>query len=770
MEVLKLSQQEQRNYGELFQLCDVDGTGRITGIKASELFLSSGLGQDALLQISELCGAKRLGHFGRSQFYIALKLIAAAQQGMPLKLDSLNSGKDMPLPKFTRLPEQENIGASYNSQTDGVPIERSGQAIPLQQHPPAGQLPPPPVTRKTHTRRDSGQQRALVDRDPGPAGPPGPTGPLPAQQQTQQSVTQTLTREESPLNPRSPTQKTSPPPPSSPPPAHQPSIPTVSITNQVNPQKPTQGTAPHHGSFNSINSTHDVGWASFEDEESHGLLGTGPKKYSLEPPGFDSSSISSDPESVDDVWAISDEQKEYYIKQFQSMQPDLQGVIIGGVAKEFFEKSKLPVRELSQIWNLSDINKDGALSLEEFCIAMHLVVLRRHEIELPERLPLSLMPYTAFTDEEPFSADLPKGSTLKRANSPDQSTSPQAQPQWAQSLIQESPRVPSDMSSPNQPVQFDFSKPVPSDPVSQSTGLVSSDPEAVIVHPVPMRASPETLKKDEPAPLVDTSIPVQPSSPSPPVSVETRNLGPSPIPNRPAPVPGTVTGLLIPVQASSQADGMGQEEPPAPPPRPPQQHGRSLSVDLQGLSQPPAVPPRASPKDSPAVKRGNITFSAIGSEKINKFNKFEPIPSQEALNTMVPAEVDNRLSQSDGLDKHRRAYSLDYNNLGPSKSVGAEAGDASLVIPGSSDPQTISPTVTFDIPENQEEGAGEKQKLPYRQVSRDKKDLQMAIRTHKERNSMLERLSSELNQELQEVMEQRIALEIQLEHLRPVYS
>ncbi|VDI30372.1 RalBP1-associated Eps domain-containing protein [Mytilus galloprovincialis] len=719
MEGLKLSQQEQRNYGELFQLCDVDGTGRITGIKASELFLSSGLGQDALLQISELCGAKRLGHFGRSQFYIALKLIAAAQQGMPLKLDSLNSGKDMPLPKFTRLPEQENIGASYNSQTDGVPIERSGQAIPLQQHPPAGQLPPPPVTRKTHTRRDSGQQRALVDRDPGPAGPPGPPGPLPAQQQTQQSVTQTHTREESPLNPRSPTQKTSPPPPSSPPPAHQPSIPTVSITNQVNPQKPTQGTAPHHGSFNSINSTHDVGWASFEDEESHGLLGTGPKKYSLEPPGFDSSSISSDPESVDDVWAISDEQKEYYIKQFQSMQPDLQGVIIGGVAKEFFEKSKLPVRELSQIWNLSDINKDGALSLEEFCIAMHLVVLRRHEIELPERLPLSLMPYTAFTDEEPFSADLPKGSTLKRANSPDQSTSPQAQPQWAQSLIQESPRVPSDMSSPNQPVQFDFSKPVP------------SDPEAVIVHPVPMRASPETLKKD---------------------------------------VPGTVTGLLIPVQASSQADGMGQEEPPAPPPRPPQQHGRSLSVDLQGLSQPPAVPPRASPKDSPAVKRGNITFSAIGSEKINKFNKFEPIPSQEALNTMVPAEVDNRLSQSDGLDKHRRAYSLDYNNLGPSKSVGAEAGDASLVIPGSSDPQTISPTVTFDVPENQEEGAGEKQKLPYRQVSRDKKDLQMAIRTHKERNSMLERLSSELNQELQEVMEQRIALEIQLEHLRPVYS
>lgn len=60
--------------------------------------------------------------------------------------------------------------------------------------------------------------------------------------------------------------------------------------------------------------------------------------------------------------------------------------------------------------------------------------------------------------------------------------------------------------------------------------------------------------------------------------------------------------------------------------------------------------------------------------------------------------------------------------------------------------------------------------LCHRQLSRDKKDLQMAIRTHKERNSMLERLGSELNQELQEVMEQRIALEIQLEHLKPFSS
>ena len=64
----------------------------------------------------------------------------------------------------------------------------------------------------------------------------------------------------------------------------------------------------------------------------------------------ETSSISSEAESVDDVWSITDEQRDYYINQFMTMQPDMTGVIPGQVAKEFFEKSKLPVQELSKIW------------------------------------------------------------------------------------------------------------------------------------------------------------------------------------------------------------------------------------------------------------------------------------------------------------------------------------------------------------------------------------------------------------------------------------
>ena len=41
----------------------------------------------------------------------------------------------------------------------------------------------------------------------------------------------------------------------------------------------------------------------------------------------DTASMSS--ESTDDVWCITDEQREYYIRQFRLMQDDLHGVISG---------------------------------------------------------------------------------------------------------------------------------------------------------------------------------------------------------------------------------------------------------------------------------------------------------------------------------------------------------------------------------------------------------------------------------------------------------
>lgn len=107
------------------------------------------------------------------------------------------------------------------------------------------------------------------------------------------------------------------------------------------------------------------------------------------------------------VYQITPEQKEYYIKQFRTIQPDLKGLISGQAAKVFFEKSRIPVEELRHIWQLCDVTKDGALSLPEFAAAMHLVVARRNNIPLPPILPECLIPTNKFFDScQPAEADL----------------------------------------------------------------------------------------------------------------------------------------------------------------------------------------------------------------------------------------------------------------------------------------------------------------------------------------------------------------------------
>ncbi|XP_048457341.1 ralBP1-associated Eps domain-containing protein 1-like [Rhincodon typus] len=107
----------------------------------------------------------------------------------------------------------------------------------------------------------------------------------------------------------------------------------------------------------------------------------------------------------DDPWKITDEQRQYYINQFKNIQPDLNGFIPGSAAKEFFTKSKLPILELSHIWELSDFDKDGALTLDEFCAAFHLVVARKNGYDLPEKLPESLMPKLIDLDDSGVYSD-----------------------------------------------------------------------------------------------------------------------------------------------------------------------------------------------------------------------------------------------------------------------------------------------------------------------------------------------------------------------------
>jgi len=314
---------------------------------------------------------------------------------------------------------------------------------------------------------------------------------------------------------------------------------------------------------------------------------------------------SSDEEEDKNIWIITQEQHNYYVTQFKMMQPNPRGVIPGVLAKEFFEKSRLPINELRKIWQLSDVTKDGCLSLEEFLTAMHLVVLRRNDIQLPDELPQCLKPSTLQnklrdrhnkesynTIEERLLLDMTDGDVVDVATSvggkagtdTDSALSPDG----------------SLMSSPGRPkpVQFDaairdpnIACPVPLRLSPDSPYIQSSEedsPATVGRQPTggkrevvyeqlwnqeDLTSAAETIRADSDS-CTDDSVHgvddfnnIQPAAVDGPVSLPYFNQD---YPNHP-----TNQAPVNPLGLQRKKDA-----PPSPPPRPSKTHARSRSLDL----------------------------------------------------------------------------------------------------------------------------------------------------------------------------------------------
>uniref|UniRef100_A0A804LCZ2 Calcium-binding EF hand family protein n=1 Tax=Zea mays TaxID=4577 RepID=A0A804LCZ2_MAIZE len=79
-----------------------------------------------------------------------------------------------------------------------------------------------------------------------------------------------------------------------------------------------------------------------------------------------------------------------YMKVFGDVDRDRDGKITGAEARTLFLSWRLPREVLKQVWDLSDQDNDGMLSLREFCIALYLMERHRAGIPLPPALPDSL--------------------------------------------------------------------------------------------------------------------------------------------------------------------------------------------------------------------------------------------------------------------------------------------------------------------------------------------------------------------------------------------
>ncbi|XP_060082242.1 titin-like [Ylistrum balloti] len=79
---------------------------------------------------------------------------------------------------------------------------------------------------------------------------------------------------------------------------------------------------------------------------------------------------------------MSDREKEAYIKVFQSLDTSRKGYFEGTEAREALQSSELSPEQLVDVWDLSDLNKDGCLDTGEWTVACQLVRLHKQGYKL----------------------------------------------------------------------------------------------------------------------------------------------------------------------------------------------------------------------------------------------------------------------------------------------------------------------------------------------------------------------------------------------------
>jgi GTPase SAR1 family protein len=87
-----------------------------------------------------------------------------------------------------------------------------------------------------------------------------------------------------------------------------------------------------------------------------------------------------------EIWLIKAEDRRRYHQIFQNISVSMNGKLSGIQAKNFLSDSKLSDNDLAHIWELSDSDHDGAFTEQEFAVAMHLVTLKLHGINIPDTL------------------------------------------------------------------------------------------------------------------------------------------------------------------------------------------------------------------------------------------------------------------------------------------------------------------------------------------------------------------------------------------------
>ncbi|KAI2667983.1 Epidermal growth factor receptor substrate 15-like 1 [Labeo rohita] len=297
-------------YESFYRQVDPGNTGKVGAAEAAQFLKKSGLSDSTLGQIWDLSDTERKGYLDKKGFFTALRLVASAQGGSDVSLNSLSQNISAPIPKF---PEDKAkydgifeslspVGGLLSGDkvkpvlmNSNLPLDVLGKAMHLVYA--AREKEPVPSTLPT-TLIPPSKRKKIAGSLPGSV-PVLPSSPF----LLKENLRPTAALSKSPLS----------------------SSTNLSPSNSFKRSTPTP-----------------------------------PLLQTLTQPSSDH-------------WVVPAEDREQYEEIFELADSDFDGMVGGGEVKDIFMNSRLPQSVLAHIWSLADTQRTGKLTKEQFCLAMHLI-------------------------------------------------------------------------------------------------------------------------------------------------------------------------------------------------------------------------------------------------------------------------------------------------------------------------------------------------------------------------------------------------------------
>uniref|UniRef100_A0A673KXA8 Epidermal growth factor receptor substrate 15-like 1 n=1 Tax=Sinocyclocheilus rhinocerous TaxID=307959 RepID=A0A673KXA8_9TELE len=358
-------------YESFYRQVDPGNTGKVGAAEAAQFLKKSGLSDSTLGQIWDLSDPERKGYLDKKGFFAALRLVASAQGGSDVSLNSPSQNISAPFPKFSDAgsPSLNITTSAADSSWTIKPEDKAKYDGIFESLSPIGGLlsgdKVKPVLMNSNLPLDVlGKIWDLSDIDK--------DGHLDKEEFSVAMHLVYAAREKE-------------------------RVPSTLPTALIPPSKRKKIAGALPGSVPVLPSSP---FLLKENLRPTPVLSKSPlgSSANLSPSNSFKRSTPTPPQpqthtqASSDHWVVQAEDREQYEEIFELADSDFDGMVGGGEVKDIFMNSRLPQSVLAHIWSLADTQHTGKLTKEQFCLAMHLIEEKVKGVDLPQSLTPEMIP------------------------------------------------------------------------------------------------------------------------------------------------------------------------------------------------------------------------------------------------------------------------------------------------------------------------------------------------------------------------------------------